>query len=161
MEYDKDTHGKIRRPIICWEKFKDPYDVTDVARESYIPHSLEDEDETTLGGLDLQQQAYLKSISPPMKVVMTPMGIVPVTEYSQPSKVFNFWTGHTNFDITNAVVKIIEKTRGVETLSIFTRYRCRVGVGKAFNDRDVLNSIATRVQALFQRSETASTGVYE
>jgi hypothetical protein len=53
--------------------------------------------------------------------------------------------GHTNFDITRRVAETIEITEGVETLDIYTRYRFRISVGKAFEDSMVMRTINKNV----------------
>ena len=73
------------------------------------------------------------------------MGIIPLNDNTASNKIFNFWTGHTNFNITGHVLKIIEETEGVETLDIFTRYRFRIAVGKAFEDSEVMRLINQQV----------------
>lgn len=80
-----------------------------------------------------------------INAIATNMGIIPYNEYTDCSKIFNFWVGHTNFDLTKKIVDIIEATEGVETLDIFTRYRFRVAFGKAFSDREVMANIVTKV----------------
>lgn len=77
----------------------------------------------------------------PVRVMATPMGIIPITENTASSKIFNFWLGHTNFNITKKIAQTIEDIDGVETLDVFTRYRFRIGVGKAFSDSDVMRNI--------------------
>jgi hypothetical protein len=76
-----------------------------------------------------------------LRVIATPMGIMPLTENTDICHIFNFWIGHANFDITKEIVSILETIEGVETLDIFTRYRFRIGVGKAFNDSQVMRNI--------------------
>jgi hypothetical protein len=49
--------------------------------------------------------------------------------------------GHTNFDISKKIAQMIERTDGVETLDIFTRYRFRVSIGKAFDDSETMRNI--------------------
>ena len=73
------------------------------------------------------------------------MGIIPITENTASNKIFNFWLGHTNFDITKDIALLIEETTGVETLDIFTRYRFRISVGKAFDDSSVMRNINKKV----------------
>jgi hypothetical protein len=73
------------------------------------------------------------------------MGLIPYNEYTASGKIFNFWTGHTNFNITKNVARVIETTNGIETLDIFTRYRFRIGIGKAFEDRTIMKSIEDRI----------------
>jgi hypothetical protein len=69
------------------------------------------------------------------------MGLIPYNEYTAPSKLFNFWIGHTNFDITPTIIEILEKANGIEILDIFSRYRFRIAIGKCFNDADVMTDI--------------------
>lgn len=67
-----------------------------------------------------------------------PGGIIPLHENMLPGKLFNFWVGHTNFDLgQDNLVARIERTDGVETLDIITRYRFRVGIGRAFDQDKV------------------------
>ena len=76
-----------------------------------------------------------------IRVMATPMGIIPITENTSSSKIFNFWMGHTNFSITHRVAEIIEESEGVEALDVFTRYRFRIAIGKAFTDSSVMKNI--------------------
>ena len=73
------------------------------------------------------------------------MGIIPINESTTSGKVFNFWVGHTNFNISKPIAEVIENAEGVETLDIFTRYRFRISVGKAFDDSTVMRNINTKV----------------
>jgi hypothetical protein len=73
------------------------------------------------------------------------MGVIPINENTASNKIFNFWMGHTNFDITKDIVDTIEETSGVESLDIFTRYRFRISVGKAFDDSQIMRDINDRV----------------
>lgn len=78
-------------------------------------------------------------------VVIGPFGIIPLQEHNLPGKLFNFWMGHTNFSITNKVKEIIQNVEGVETLDIYTRYRLRLGIAKAFNEKAVKKAIEAAV----------------
>lgn len=80
-----------------------------------------------------------------VKAIITPMGIVPYDEYNSASKIFNFWIGHTNFNISKPVSQIIENIEGVETLDIFTRYRFRIGIAKLFKPSEVMSSITNSI----------------
>ncbi len=73
--------------------------------------------------------------------VITPVGLIPMHEDNLPSKLFNFWMGHTNFDLTKDISKKIAAVEGVESLDIFTRYRFRISVGKVFNQQKVKKAI--------------------
>jgi len=79
--------------------------------------------------------------SRPVMYFQTPMGPIPFTEYTQPSKVFNFWVGHSNFNLTEGLVQALEQVDGVEIMTLFTRYRCRIGIGEMFPDREVLREV--------------------
>ena len=120
---------------IIWEKWVDPYLPENV--EASWPDYIEDfenaESEKNTEEEDVKRH--------PMYAISSPMGIIPYNEYSAPSKIFNFWVGHTNFNITVPVFNIIEQTEGIEILDIFTRYRFRIAIGKNFKDRDVMNTI--------------------
>jgi hypothetical protein len=131
--------------LIVWEKWVDPFlglNENEIESDAFDldPSFTSDDEENDSFAEDeqrLDQHQNIKHI----KVVATPMGIVPINEYTASSKIFNFWVGHTNFDISRRVVQIIEETPGVETLDIFTRYRFRVGIGKVFKDSDVMTNI--------------------
>lgn len=122
---------------ILWEKWIDPF--LSNLDEVELSAGAEDED----GGYkdSYQQMEDIVKKGGPKKnytgpVMVGPMGVIPLNEYNTPSKVYCFWMGHTNFDITRAVAKLIEEVPGVEALDIFTRYRFRVAFGKAFIDKD-------------------------
>lgn len=122
---------------IIWEKWVDPYlpENVDASWPDYIEdfENTESEENTDAEGEDVKKH--------PMYAIASPMGIIPYNEYSAPSKIFNFWVGHTNFNITAPIFNIIEQTDGIEILDIFTRYRFRIAIGKNFKDRDVMNTI--------------------
>ena len=54
---------------------------------------------------------------------------------------FDCWIGHTNFDITPSVKKILNEVNGVEVLKICSRYRFFIGVGKMFEFKTVRENI--------------------
>ncbi len=134
-----------RENIIVWEKWVDPYLQTiqdsvptgDEEDEDLEEEYLEDEE-------DIEEYGSIDKLGK-FRAIATPMGIIPINESTASGKIFNFWVGHTNFDITNALALIIEETAGVETLDIFTRYRFRIGIGKAFHDSKVMRDINSRV----------------
>ena len=133
-----------RENIIVWEKWVDPYLQTiqdsvptgDEEDEDLEEEYLEDEE-------DIEEYGSVDKLGK-FRAIATPMGIIPINESTASGKIFNFWVGHTNFDITNALALIIEETAGVETLDIFTRYRFRIGIGKAFHDSKVMRDINSR-----------------
>lgn len=143
------------KPIIIWEKWRDPYGTDDNAEIKNIIDDLihrqsqdlenEDEDEKEQNTVQSSIQEHIGFLKHKMPMMVTPIGLIPFTENTAPGKIFNFWTGHSNFNITNKISNIIEATNGVETLDIFTRYRFRIGVGKAFKDADVMHDINQQV----------------
>lgn len=131
---------------IVWEKWFDPFGYDDIIESSKENNTEEygsfyDDEEKT------DHDQTLENAKPPqrIRVMSTPMGIIPLTEHTSSGKIFNFWVGHSNFNITPYIAAIIEQTEGVETLDIYTRYRFRIGVGKAFEDSIVMREINKRV----------------
>jgi len=133
--------------IILWQKWINPYespyedeklleDISDKELDdsTHWDSYVDDHDEND--NLDKKN-----IIEPSAKIIMTPMGIIPLHEKTACTKIFKFWIGHTNFNITNDISSLIEKIDGVEILDIFTRYRFRIAIGKAFKDRDVMQKI--------------------
>lgn len=125
--------------LIVWQKWFDPFgdDDTPDLNDTY-PEDGESED------IDGQYEEMGK-IQKPLRAIATPMGLIPYTENTASGKIFNFWVGHTNFNINNDIVDIIENTDGVETLDVFTRYRFRIAIGKVFDDAKVMKKINDQV----------------
>lgn len=129
---------------IVWQKWFDPLgeddheDIEDAGTEYYTDEEAEEiDEEDTDPGTDFFRR--------PTKVIMTPMGLIPYNENTASNKIFNFWIGHTNFNLSLPVCTIIEQEEGVETLDIFTRYRFRIGVGKLFDAKTVMFNINNNV----------------
>lgn len=158
-------HQEIQNRKIVWEKWRDPFgedheDVewpgahgtftTDKIINSATIHSqvddYDDDDDDDFSSSDIneaihehQRQQMLSMKKTPM--IATPMGLIPMTEHTRAGKLFNFWTAHTNFPITKEIKDIIDNTDGVETLDIFTRYRWRISIGKAFQSPEVKSNL--------------------
>lgn len=130
---------------IVWEKWKDPLGYDDQNSDDLNPN-IEDYETS-------QTDDHNDQISKKIKchVISTPFGIIPFNENTASSEIFNFWTGHTNFAITVGVANIIDNIDGVETLNIFTKYRFRIAVGKAFNDSEVMREINKYVYEYLER----------
>lgn len=133
---------------IVWEKWRDPflgYDENEIDIDNAHPsifneNLIEDPDEEEVENeYEISDPHHTES--KPVRIIYTPMGIIPYNEYTASSKIFNFWVGHTPFSITATITYIIETTDGVETLDIFTRYRFRIGIGKVFKETEVMQSI--------------------
>lgn len=129
---------QIVEPIIIWEKWIDPLgtveELSDIEDETYEYEN---------------QELHNKKIN----AIVTPMGLIPINEHTDCTKVFNFWTGHTNFSISKNIADTISEIDGVETLDIFTRYRFRVAFGKAFVDRDIINSINNKIYTYIKEND--------
>lgn len=76
-----------------------------------------------------------------IKSIVTPFGILPLTEQSRASTHFKLWVGHTNFKLTEEFFDIIGTAPGVETLDFLSPYRFRIAVGKLFLDRTVMKRV--------------------
>jgi hypothetical protein len=129
---------------IIWEKWNDPFgeNLDELKWNKYDDKELDDETE-------LLTEELIKANSKPIKIIASPLGLIPYNEYTASSKIFNFWVGHTNFNISKPIVGIIEKCDGVELLDIFTRYRFRIGIGKCFTDNEVMKSITDNILLYF------------
>lgn len=129
-------------PVIIWEKWVDPYgsNPDDVEWPGYNQNTIMDDNEEYVE----QQPIYQKN-----NVLATTMGIIPFNEHTDCTKIFNFWIGHTNFDITKLIAEVLQSISGVETLDIFTRYRFRISFGKAFEDRKVIDTINNKIKEIF------------
>jgi hypothetical protein len=127
---------------IIWEKWIDPYlaELPETEWPDFNNASYTEEEE-----YDDEEEPTKHS----MYAISSPMGLIPYNEYNASSKIFNFWMGHTNFDITQKVSDAIEKTPGIEILDVFTRYRFRIAIGKSFKDRDVMGDVNNNIRQHF------------
>lgn len=124
----------MNEPKIVWEKWQSPLRSID---GSIQPSTEEDEN------YEIEPESFNENRK--INAIITPVGLIPMNEHTDCDKIFNFWTGHSNFNLTSNIAKIIESVEGVETLDIFTRYRFRVSIGKAFVDRNVMNTITSEI----------------
>lgn len=79
----------------------------------------------------------------PTNFIYTNFGLIPSTNVNKIYDDFNFYIGHTSFDIDDKVIDIINNTEGVEILEVFSRYRFRVSIAKnpVFDVEHVLSNI--------------------
>lgn len=133
---------------IIWQKWQDPFgerdsdiDIDNEYNNFFNEDNQDDQLDTDFNENNIKNLYSDITNNKQIKVIATPMGIVPINENTASGKIFNFWIGHTNFNITKYIADIIEKTNGVETLDIFTRYRFRIGIGKAFVGSSVMKDI--------------------
>jgi len=142
IQYSKDYD-------VGWEKWVDAYDQE---LEDLRELNEEEFDEEELEELGLDEGFLGKQLSPIIKSIMTPFGILPLTEQSLASRHFKFWVGHTNFMLGDGLKtspedfeKIIGSVLGVESIDILTSYRFRIAIGKMFQDREVMTNVKDRL----------------
>lgn len=132
------------KPMIVWEKWVDPFGADmDEAKWTDYDNSIDDFSDTDIE--DEDDHPKIIQNTRPIKVIASPMGLIPYNEHTASSKIFNFWLGHTNFNISQKIQEIIETCDGVEILDIFTRYRFRIAIGKCFNDSDTMKQISDKI----------------
>lgn len=130
------------KPLIVWQKWIDPFGKDlDQSRWTDYENENPDIDFHRNEDSDTEDRPIYKQAGETIKVIASPMGIIPYNEHTASGKIFNFWTGHTNFDITKDIMDTLESVAGVETLDVFTRYRFRVAIGKCFDEALVMNTI--------------------
>ena len=118
---------------LYWEKWEDPYSQEMIGSKFEEAEAAFEE-----GHNPFDDFAKFKL---PIKTMMTPFGLMPLTEQSLASSHFKFWVGHTNFALTQQHLRIIEGCLGVETLEPISPLRFKVGIGKLFKDREVMSKI--------------------
>ena len=116
---------------IAWENWD-----SDVLEQEIIDNILESEDFE-----EEEAEDALLFLGKIPKLITTPTGIYQLHDKMNILNQFDCWMGHTNFDLTKSVEKIIESVEGVELLSIIGRYRFFIGIGKLFNFSDVRRTI--------------------
>jgi hypothetical protein len=127
--------------LIVWQKWFDPFGEDDTVEHDKLADDHYDKEED----LDGEYVDEMQNVKQPLRAIATPMGLIPYTENTASGKIFNFWVGHTNFNINNQIVNIIDQIDGVETLDIFTRYRFRISIGKVFDDARVMKEINDQI----------------
>lgn len=135
---------KSFQPLIKWEKWVDPFggDIDEAKWTDYnsdIVDIAEFENDTD------DHPKLPQSSNTPIKVIASPLGLIPYNEHTASGKIFNFWLGHTNFNISSKIKDLIEECDGVEILDIFTRYRFRIAIGKCFNDSETMSLINDKI----------------
>lgn len=108
----------------------------DVTPEDFMndPHG-DDEDFDEDGEHDHPQLDNLK------KIAVGPFGAFEVHDFASPYTDHSVFTGHTNFVLTNKVVKLIDSTEGVDILRVPSKYTFHIGIGLGFSTDEVLNNI--------------------
>lgn len=123
---------------LVWEKYVDPRG--DNLHQVEWPGAFNEDLPSDSDVLDDEEnddepRGVFRRVS--QQVLLTPHGIVPLTEHNLPSTKFNFWTGHSNFELGEAEWRLIEGVSGVEILEPFSRYRFRISIGTLFDSTTV------------------------
>lgn len=132
----------MRRKIL-WTKYIDPL----AEDSSKLPDAADSPPNEYGDTEEHDMESVLKDmLSPikkgrPVKLVQGDNGIFGVPELSLPSKVFKLFLGHCNFNIDEAVARIINRTIGVEVFRVASRYRFELGVGIAFESTEIRQRI--------------------
>lgn len=159
-------HQYPKGPDVYWEKWIDPYQlIADDLAWNEFDENQSKTNKNIKSGQDITQ--YEREFEndqgpgfiqvPNIKHLFTPFGIIPMTEHSCPGKLFKFWTGHANFNITRELALLISRIPGVETLNIWTRYRFRIGIGKLFDDKIVMFNIKEAMIGYYKDQKHVTT----
>ena len=92
---------------IAWEKWHNPFGDDDGQLEKFKDICQQDENSNSMEQYDDdddEQNSMSIVETDQIKVMSTPMGIIPITEHTDANKIFNFWVGHTNFNISSNII---------------------------------------------------------
>ena len=130
---------------VYWEKWIDAFEQEDneLEEEMQEMHELLT-NENLIDDADEDLDLIKHSVSH-IRSIVTPFGVLPLTEQTRASNYFKLWVGHSNFKLTEDFYKIIGQQPGIEALDILTPYRFRIAVGKMFVDRDVMKDVRDKM----------------
>lgn len=142
---------------VYWEPWIDAYDNEEVSNaQKMFEEEIKDIDEIDGEEELLEEQELYEEFAmfqKPVKTIITPYGVLPLTETSLASSHFKFWVGHSNFKLMESFYSVIEDCNGVESLDILTPYRFRIAVGKMFLDRDVMHQVRSTLLGVINESK--------
>lgn len=129
---------------IRWQKYEDvlnkqinhPF-LKEALGSMYLGEMHDDEEESYI---DFGYEDEYKAQS--SRIVSVPVP-VPQDLAEEVSLISNFdcWIGHTNFNITEPVIRKLKQIPGVEALRICSRYRFFIGVAEMFDSRKTRQDI--------------------
>ena len=100
---DEEEYIGKEEPQIIWEKWYSPFGEDDIDMKDEIMQDMMDQlnqamsqeknQEDYDNELDFQLSQSPKNLGKQQRYMMTPMGVMPITENTESSKIFNFWTG--------------------------------------------------------------------
>lgn len=144
----------MQEPKIIFTKWVDPTNPNSLLkdRSDYTAEEQEAIDSLKISFKDEyngENKRELQNKVENMRFLSGPMGIIPLNENSFPGSQYNLWNFSANFDITEKVSEIIAKSKGVELLRVWTRYRGWIGIGSLFNHNEVFDEIKKSVKNHF------------
>lgn len=74
-------------------------------------------------------------------MVRTPLGTFSPYEQMTPTKQFDCWICHTNFDLNEGDKVCLDQVPGIEVLRIMSRYRFFIGIGKMFTLTEIRHNV--------------------
>jgi len=134
----------------AWEKWFNPLDEELEAMKNEINEIAEQSPDIFSEEEDIQHQAF------PIIQQNPPLGLVSaINEQNKFINSFDLWVMHTNFDITEEVKTLIENIPGVESITVLTRYRVKIGLTKSglFNNTQVKQLIQNKIVSLDGKSK--------
>ena len=130
---------QIGKKQIGWQKYED---VLEKQLASQITQMLVNQ---VISRLEIEdEEEYDETVEPVSQTPLISISEELASEFTMASS-FDCWVGHTNFDITPKVKKILDAVEGVEILKICSRYRFFIGVGKMFNFKNVRKEVETQI----------------
>ena len=124
---------------VYWEKWIDAFEQEDMDLEEDI-HQMQ-ELLANEEGIEEEDLELIDHSVSHIRSIVTPFGVLPLTEQTRASHYFKLWVGHSNFKLTEDFYRVIGQQPGIEALDILTPYRFRIAVGKMFTDRDVMKEV--------------------
>ena len=119
---------------VYWEKWIDAFEEEEAEMIEEMKEVEDFDDYEEALDQDMLTHSHIRTI-------ITPFGVLPITEKTRASNYFKLWVGHSNFKLTEDFYKVIGDSAGVEALDILTPYRFRIAIGKMFVDRDVMKTV--------------------
>ena len=119
---------------VYWEKWIDAFEEEEAELIEEMKEVEDFEDYEEALDQDMIKHSHIRTI-------ITPFGVLPITEKTRASNYFKLWVGPSNFKLTEDFYKVIGDSAGVEALDILTPYRFRIAIGKMFVDRDVMKTV--------------------
>lgn len=138
---------------LVWRRWLDPFKL--IVDKAKALQEEDDEDHSHFKGAANAPDTYRGP------VLVTPNGMLPLTEGGLPSKNFNIWVGDANFDLSRPVVRAIGSVSGVERLRLESRYSFWMGIGRAFDENQVKLDVEKAVGAGVEpKAQAASVESY-